>query len=135
MARSGFFSVDSLRGVHVLVVDDEALARDVLRDTLEYCGALVLTVDSVRLALETMRLLKPDVVVTKLALPDDDGFALLRQIRVLKPEAGGEIPIVAIGAHAGERERCLAHGFQAYFTWPLNPWEFSRTITSLIATG
>jgi CheY-like chemotaxis protein len=135
MARSGYFSVDSLKGVHILVVDDEALARNVLRDTLEYCGALVLTMESAPGALETMRLLKPDVVVTKLALPDDDGFSLLRQIRMLKPEAGGEIPVIAIGGRAADREQCLAGGFQAHFTWPLNPWEFSRTIASLIATG
>ena len=130
MARSGYFSVDSLKGVHVLVVDDEAIARDVLRDILEYCGALVLTVTSAREALESMRLIKPDLLVTKLALPRDDGYSLLRQVRELKPEAGGEIPAIAIGGDA-DRERCLAHGFHACFTWPLNPWEFSRTIAAL----
>jgi CheY-like chemotaxis protein len=120
--------------VHVLVVDDESLARDVLRDILEYCGALVLTVISAHDALESMRLIKPDVLVAKLALPHDDGFSLLRQVRGLKPEAGGEIPALAIGGHGTDRERCLAHGFQAHFTWPLNPWEFSRTIAALVAT-
>jgi CheY-like chemotaxis protein len=135
MARSGYFSVDSLKGVHVLVVDDEPLARDVLRDILEYCGALVLTVGSAREALESMRLIKPDVLVTKLDLGDDDGFWLLRQVRGLKPEAGGEIPAVAVGGHEPDREGALAHGFQAHFAWPLNPWEFSRTIAALVATG
>ena len=134
MGRSGYFSFDSLKGVHTLIVDDETLAREVLRDTLEYCGALVLTVESARAALETMRLLKPDVLVTKLALPGADGFSLLRQVRDLKPEGGGKVPIVAIGGHASDREECLAHGFQGYFAWPLNPWEFSRTIAALIAT-
>jgi CheY-like chemotaxis protein len=135
MARSGYFSVDSLKGVHVLVVDDEALARDVVRDILEYCGALVLTVSSAHDALESMRLIKPDALVTKLALPEEDGFALLRQVRALKPEAGGEIPVVAIGGTGADRQRCLTHGFQAHFTWPLNPWEFSRTIAGLTTTG
>ena len=134
MARSGFFSVDSLKGVHVLVTDDEALARDVLRDILEYCGALVLTVESAQDALSTMRLIKPDVLVTKLGLPGDDGYWLLRQVRALKPGSGGEIPAIAIGPSA-ERERALGEGFTAHFTWPLNPWDFTRTIATLVTTG
>ncbi len=134
MARSGYFSVDSLKGVHVLVADDEALAREMLRDVLEYCGALVITVASAHEALESMRLIKPDVLVCKLALPDEDGFSLLRQVRALKPEAGGEIPVVATGGGA-ERGRCLANGFQAHFAWPLNPWEFIRTLAGLTTTA
>lgn len=135
MSRSGYFSVDSLKGVHVLVVDDEWLARDVLRDILEYCGALVITVGSAPEALESMRLIKPDVIVTKLGPGDDDGFWLLRQVRALKPEAGGEVPVIAVGGQPRDGDRCLSSGFQAHFTWPLNPWEFSRTIAALIATG
>lgn len=131
MSRGGYFSVDSLKGVHVLVADDDALARDTVRDILEYCGALVIAVGSAAEALASMRLIKPDLLVTKLALPDDDGFSLLRQVRALKPEAGGEIPVIGVGGTAADRERCLAHGFQAHFTWPLNPWEFSRTIAGL----
>lgn len=135
MSRGGYFSLDSLKGVHVLVADDDPLARDVVRDILEYCGALVIAVESAGDALASMRLIKPDLLVTKLTLPDDDGFALLRQVRALKPEAGGEIPVVGVGGTGADRERCLAHGFQAHFTWPLNPWEFSRTIAGLTDAG
>lgn len=135
MSRSGFFSVDSLKGVHVLIVEDEALARDVVRDILEYCGALVITVDSAQAALDSMRLIKPDALVTKLELPERDGVWLLTQVRALKPEAGGEVPAIALGGVAGDTERCLASGFHAHFTWPLNPWEFTRAISSLTTTG
>jgi CheY-like chemotaxis protein len=135
MSRSGFFSVDSLKGVHVLVVDDEALARDIVRDILEYCGALVMTVESAQAALDSMRLIKPDVLVAKLDLPGRDGVWLMTQVRSRKPEAGGEVPAIALGGEAGERERCLAGGFNVHFTWPLNPWEFTRSISSLITTG
>lgn len=135
MARSGYFSVESLKGVHVLVVDDEPLAREVLKDILVYCGALVLTVGSAREALDTMRLIKPDALVAKLGLPDDDVFGLLRQVRSLKPETGSEIPAVAVGGVAADRERCLTQGFAAHFTWPLNPWEFSRTLATLTTTA
>ena len=89
MARGGYFSVDSLKGVHVLVADDDAIARDVITAILHYCGALVLTVGSSRQTLDMMRLIKPDVLVVKLDLPDRDGKALVRDVRQLKPEAGG----------------------------------------------
>jgi CheY-like chemotaxis protein len=135
MERSGFFSVDSLKGVHVLVADDEPLARDVVRDILEYCGALVLTVGSAREALQTMRLIRPDVIVAKVALPDAEAPVLLRQARDLAQRGVGPIPAVAISGAAADRDLCLAQGFDAHFTWPLNPWEFSRTIATLTLTG
>ena len=112
MARGGFFSVDSLEGVHVLVVDDDPIARDVLMSILHYCGALVLTVSSVRKTLEMMRLIKPDVLVVKLALPDQDGSALIRQIRRLKPESGGEVPVIAVGVDETEREPACRTDFR-----------------------
>lgn len=71
----------------------------------------------------------------KVSLPDHDGDWLIRQVRGLKPESGGDIPVIAIGVDAADRERCLSHGFQAYFTWPLNPWEFSCTIAALTIAG
>ncbi|MBI2203004.1 MAG: response regulator [Candidatus Rokubacteria bacterium] len=117
------------------MADDDALARDLVRAILEYCGALVIAVESAGEALASMRLVKPDLLVTKLTLPDHDGFSLLRQLRSLKPEAGGEIPVIGVGGTGADRERCLAHGFQAHFTWPLNPWDFSRTIAGLTDGG
>jgi CheY-like chemotaxis protein len=134
MSRSGFFSVDSLKGVHVLVVDDETLARNVVRDVLEYCGALVITTESAQAALDSMRLIKPDALVAKLDLPGSDGLWLMTQVRGLTPEAGGEVPAVAGGGTAADGDRCLACGFNAHFTWPLNPWELTRTISGLIST-
>jgi CheY-like chemotaxis protein len=131
MDRSGFFSVDSLKGVHVLVADEEPLARDVVRDILQYCGALVLTVGSAHEAVQTMRLIKPDVLVVNPALPDADAPVLLRQMRDLVHGGGRLVAAVAITGTAADRDRCLAQGFDAHFTWPLNPWEFSRTIATL----
>jgi DNA-binding response OmpR family regulator len=135
MARAGFFSVESLKGMHVLVANDDTMARGLLTAVLSYCGALVLTAETAEQTIATMRLIKPDALVAKLTLPDYDAFWLLRQVRTLKPEAGGEVPCVAIGDRAEDRARCLAAGFQAYFAWPLNPWEFGRTIASLTITA
>ena len=135
MARGGFFSVDSLKGVHIVVVDDDPIAWGVLTAVLNYCGALVLTVSSARETLELMRLIKPGVLIVKLALPDQTGAELIREVRRLKPESGGEVPMIGIGSAESEREPALALGFQAYFTWPINPWEFTRTISSLTMAG
>jgi CheY-like chemotaxis protein len=135
MARGGFFSVESLKGVHVLVVNDDRLARELLLVVLQYCGALVLTAGSTPEALRMVRILKPDAVVTNIALPGEDGIALLEQMRRLTLADERHIPVVGIGVDAADRERVLAHGFRAFFTWPLDPWELSRTIASLLVTG
>ncbi len=135
MARGGYFSVDSLKGVHVLVAHDDVVGRNLVTSVLQYCGALVLTVSSAREALERMRLIKPDVLVANLKLPDADGYWLIQQVRAMKPEMGGEVPAIAIGDRPEEQERSLANGFQAYFVWPLNPWELTRAITGLTSAA
>jgi len=137
MARGGFFAVDALRGVHVLVVDDEADCRDLLMAILGYCGALVTAVGSAREALGVMALIKPDVLLADLVLEEDDGFWLVRQVRALKPDDGGMVPAVAVSALAAEsdRERARGAGFDAYITKPLDPWELCRMISALLSAG
>lgn len=137
MARGGFFAVDALRGVHVLVVDDEADCRDLLTAILGYCGALVTAVGSAREALGVMALIKPDVLLADLVLEEDDGIWLVRQVRALKPDDGGMVPAVAVSALAAEsdRERARAAGFDAYITKPLDPWELCRMISALLSSG
>lgn len=137
MARGGFFAVDSLRGVHILVVDDEADCRDLLSAILGYCGALVTAVGSVREGLGVMALIKPDVIVGDLLMDEEDGFSLIRRVRALKPDDGGMVPAVAVSALAAEadRERARAVGFDAYIAKPLDPWELCRTISALLSAG
>ena len=129
--------MDALRGVHVLVVDDEADCRDLLTAILGYCGALVTAVGSAREALGVMALIKPDVLLADLVLEEDDGFWLVRQVRALKPDDGGMVPAVAVSALAAEsdRERARTAGFDAYITKPLDPWELCRMISALLHTG
>ena len=137
MARGGFFAVDSLRGVHVLVVDDERDCRDLLTAILEYAGALVTAVGSVREALGLMALIKPDAILADLLMEDEDGFALIRQVRALKPDDGGMVPAVAVSALAAEadRERARGAGFDAHVAKPLDPWELCRLISALLSAG
>ncbi|MBI2203006.1 MAG: response regulator [Candidatus Rokubacteria bacterium] len=133
MGRRDALPHDALVGVHVLVVDDDREARELLRTVLEYCGALVTVVPGATEALGVLARVMPDVVLADIAMPKHDGYWLLDQVRQLPPQSGGKLPIVAITAH-GERhgpERTLSHGFQAHLRKPLDPWELCRTLASL----
>jgi CheY-like chemotaxis protein len=134
MTRGGFFCVDSLKGIHVLVLNDDALARELLTAVLQYCGALVLTAPSADDALGMLNIVKPDAIVTKVELPGADGYALIARVRDLAADRSA-IPAVAISRAGDERDRALSHGFQAFFTWPVNPWELSRAVASLAVTA
>jgi CheY-like chemotaxis protein len=134
VTRGGFFCVDSLKGVHVLVVNDDALARDLLTAVLQYCGALVLTAPSTEDALGMLNIVKPDTMVTKLELPVADGYELVARVRELTAD-GSAVPAIAIGSARDDRDRALSHGFQAFFTWPVNPWELSRAVASLAVSA
>ena len=132
MARGGFFAVESLTSVHVLVVDDDASFRDVLVSILRYCGALVSAVATPDAAIMAMGQIKPDVVVIGCG-SHPDVAALPGRVRARKPEDGGNVPIVAVvraGADDGVPEGCNATLHE-----PLNPWELCREISSLVSTG
>jgi CheY-like chemotaxis protein len=136
MARGGFYSVDSLRGVHVLVVDHEAECRELLSDVLHYCGALVTAVDSPEGALDVMALIKPDVLIVDLVEGDKDGHWLIRQVRSLKPEDGGVVPVIAV-SDAGRLARLAraGAGFVACLVKPLDPWQLCRVIAGVTTSA
>jgi len=134
MARGGFFSIDSLKGVHALVVDAEPECREILSRILGYCGALVTAVPGPAEAAEVMRIIKPDVLVVDVSLPDDAAFHFLRKVRALKPEEGGVVPAIALGAEASDevREQTRVVGFNAFLVKPLSPWELCGVISNLL---
>jgi CheY-like chemotaxis protein len=131
MGRGGFFAVDSLTGVHALVVDDDASFRDVLISLLRYCGALVTAVATPDDALTAMDQVKPDVLVVTISAAGRT-VALVRRVRARKPEDGGNAPIVAI-VRQGASD--VPEGVNVHLTEPLNPWELCREISTLLATG
>jgi CheY-like chemotaxis protein len=132
MPHGGFFSVDSLRGVWILVVDSNPRGRETLREILTYCGALVTPTASVNDALGVMRQVKPDVLVV--ALADDDEFGFIRGVRNLKPEEGGVIPAIAIAVEADDDLLRLS-GYQGCLRTPLDPWELCRLVSSLMTVS
>jgi PAS domain S-box-containing protein len=103
----------SLGGVRVLVVDDEPDARELVFTVLELAGATVEMAGSAAEALTMLRRQPPDVLVSDLGMPDEDGFELMRQVRALGPERGGAVPAIALSAYTrGEdKMRAAAAGF------------------------
>lgn len=124
----------ALHGVHVLLVEDNVDARNIVRRVLEHCGALVTSVESPAAALRRLRTLRQrlHVLVSDLALPGQDGYWLLAQLRTQRGLQ--TLPAIAITAHRNEydREETLAAGFQDYFQKPLDLVAFSRAIARLV---
>jgi CheY-like chemotaxis protein len=125
---------DVLKGIHVLLVEDDDDSREMVRTLLEYCSALVTAVNSAQDAIKTLQYVKPDILLTDIAMPRHDGYWLIREVRSLPADQGGSIPAIAITAHSYTHgvDRALAAGFQAHLRKPIDPWELARTIANLI---
>ncbi|HEX8921138.1 MAG TPA: PAS domain S-box protein, partial [Pyrinomonadaceae bacterium] len=96
---------ERLDGLKVLAVDDEADTREVIRVVFEQCGAKVKTAASVAEALILLEEMKPDVLISDIGMPEEDGYELIRRIRELPEELGGDIPAVALTAYARAEDR------------------------------
>ena len=109
-----------LAGVHVLVVEDTDDSREVLKVVLEYCGALVTTAESAEKAKRILETIRPHVLVTDIAMPDD-GLELIREVKAVAETKGIHIPAIAITAYRDRREELLAEGFAELLEKPLDP--------------
>lgn len=120
----------SLEGLRVLVVDDEFDARTLLTTMLERCEAQVIAVSSSREALESIETWKPDVMIADIGMPVEDGYGLIRKVRALPNERGGETPALALTAYARteDRARALAEGYQMHLAKPVDRYELAEVI-------
>jgi len=123
----------SLRGIKVLVVDDDEDARDVLRAALNRYGAEVTTATGAPQALDTLASEKIDVLVSDINMPGMDGYELIRRVRAMKPEQGGRIPAIALTAYARaeDRMRALQSGYQTHVPKPVEPAELEVVVAML----
>jgi len=123
----------SLSGLRVLAVDDEADARELLTAMLSKCDAQVRATASATEALEVLANWHPDVLISDIEMPDIDGYSLIRQVRELEADRGGQIPAVALTAHARveDRLRALRAGFQIHVSKPIEPTELAIVLASL----
>ncbi len=124
-----------LAGVRVVAVDDEPDGRAVLRRLLEDQGAIVRTAASAAEAAALVTAEVPDVLVSDIGMPGEDGYALIAALRRRPPAAGGRVPAVALTAYAqaADRDRALAAGFDAHLTKPVDPAQLAATIAALAA--
>lgn len=122
-----------LTGLRVLTVDDDLDACDLITTLLAAYGAEVLTVNSAQAVLEHFAAFQPDVLVSDIGMPDMDGYMLLHQVRALAPEAGGQVPAIAVTAYAREEDRrkALDQGFQHHIAKPLEPESLASAILDL----
>ena len=122
----------SLGGVTCLVVEDHEDTRDLMRTALEASGLRVLTAGSAEAA--TPLVADADVLVCDIAMPGEDGHALLRRVRALPPHLGGTVPAIALTAHVSEadRARALRAGFQAHLDKPVSLARVLETIEQLL---
>ena len=125
----------SLRGLKVMVVDDDLDTCDTIGAVLESAGAEVRTCASAREALRVMDAWVPDILVSDLAMPGDDGFALIRTVRARRAEEGGRMVAVALTAYgrSEDRAKALSAGFQMHLRKPVAPSHLVNVVAS--ATG
>jgi signal transduction histidine kinase/ActR/RegA family two-component response regulator len=131
--QAGLSDMVRLDGIRVLVVDDDADARETLNIILAQCGAEVRVSASVPEALSLLQRWRPDVLVSDVGMPDEDGYTLINQVRALKPKPGWNIPAVALTGYAGaeDRSRLLAAGFQLHFSKPVGIQELANAVATL----
>ena len=123
----------NLTGLKALVVDDEADARALIKRLLEDRGMEVQTASSVAQALERLAAQVPAVLISDVGMPEQDGFALIQQVRSLSAERGGKVPAVALTAYARSEDRLkvLLGGFQAHLAKPVEAAELLTLVASL----
>jgi signal transduction histidine kinase/ActR/RegA family two-component response regulator len=122
-----------LNGIRILVVDDETDAREMLRVVLEEFGADVITASSARDALDVLPQWKPNVLVSDIGMPEEDGYVLIKKVRGLAAEADGKIPAIALTGYVRveERMRALEAGYQMFVPKPVDVGELATMILSL----
>jgi CheY-like chemotaxis protein len=129
------FRLADLAGVSVLVVDDEPDARELLTEVLQDYGAESAAAGSAEEALGLLASFRPNVLVSDIGLPGEDGYALIERIRALPADQGGAIPALALTAYARSEDahRALACGFHQHAVKPIAPADLARLVRSLLS--
>jgi CheY-like chemotaxis protein len=117
----------------VLLVDDEPDSNEALRVLLDHCGAEVRVAGSSAHAQEILSRWKPDVLVTDIGMPGEDGYALLARIRA-RPDERANVPAIALTAFASgdDRARVLSAGFRLHLAKPVQPGELTAAIAAVV---
>ncbi|NJR59070.1 MAG: response regulator [Cyanobacteria bacterium CRU_2_1] len=124
----------NLKKVTILVVDDEADTREFITFALRQYGAIITQATSVRDALATLNMSKPDLLVSDIGMPDEDGYMLIRQIRQFEQDTGTYLPAIALTAYSRDEDhqKALSEGFDAHFAKPVEVTELVQAIAQLL---
>ena len=125
-----------LDGVRVLLVEDAPQVRDVVTDILAQCGAQVTAVESAVAALAVLKRERPDALVSSLSMPDKDGYWLIREVRKLPPDQGGDVPAAAFTGLTTTEDRLatLRAGFQFHIPKPVALTRLAGVVALLTLT-
>jgi PAS domain S-box-containing protein len=130
---SGLSNGPSLAGLKILVVDDEADARQLVEQLLRDCHAEVHSAKSAAEALVLLEKVRPDILLSDIGMPECDGYQFIQQVRRLSAERGGKTPAVALTAFARteDRIRTMVAGYQVHLSKPVEPHELLAAVGSL----
>ncbi len=123
----------TLRGLRLLVVDDDRDAREVLEEALADAGSSVRSADSAAHGLDLVRSFRPHVIISDVGMPEEDGYAFMRHVRELGARQGGDVPSIALTGYArhGDRTSAIAAGFTAHVAKPVVPADLVELVSSL----
>jgi CheY-like chemotaxis protein len=133
MCPNGDFSLDGLK---VLIVDDDSDNLHFLAFLFETYGADIAVVSSANYAFQSVLEWQPHILVSNVSMPDEDGYMLIRRIRGLTVEQGGQVPAIALTANAKEsdRQQALAAGFQQHLAKPVDPDLLLQAVLEMAAS-
>ena len=133
VAQPAFEPSPQLQGLRVLAVDDEHDSTEILRAVLAASGVEVTSARSAKEALAVMPVLRPDVLISDIGMPDVDGYELIQRVRRLPPEHGARVPAIAVTALARgqDRARAFLAGFDVYLPKPIDPSELTAVLVNL----
>jgi PAS domain S-box-containing protein len=126
-----------LDGIHVLLVEDDDDSRKLLGTMLKRYGAQVTSTKSAAEALEVFENEVPDVIISDIGMPDQDGYELIRKLRAMPVEKGGKIPAIALTGYASrkDRERALNSGYHQHMAKPIEQADMISAIAALVGRG
>ncbi|MEO5969998.1 MAG: ATP-binding protein, partial [Bdellovibrionia bacterium] len=123
----------ALEGLRILLVDDDSGARDSIGLLLTSLGAVVAKADSGQAALDLMQNFRPDILISDLAMPGEDGYSLIARVRKLPPEQFGQIPALALTAYASVEDikQVKEAGFQAHLAKPVDAFNLAKVVSEV----